>query len=67
MTFEKDLIVDFYDYEQLSKINLGDNRAIEAFEEGKVNLSCHDESNAVELIKYCMCPIYQRTCCPFLL
>ena len=49
MTFEKDLIVDFYEYEQPSKIYLGDNRAIEAFGEGKVNLSCYDESNAVEL------------------
>ena len=28
MTFEKDLIVDFYEYEQPSKIYLGDNRAI---------------------------------------
>ena len=50
MTFEKDLIVDFYEYEQPSKIYLlGDNRATEAFGEGKVNLSCYDESNAVEL------------------
>ena len=49
MTFEKDLIVDFYEYEQPSKIYLRDNRAIEAFGEGKVNLSCYDESNAVEL------------------
>ena len=49
MTFEKDLIVDFYEYEQPSKIYLGDNRAIEAFGEEKVNLSCYDESNAVEL------------------
>ena len=49
MTFEKDLIVDFYEYEQPSKIYLGDNRAIEAFGEGKVNLSSYDESNAVEL------------------
>ena len=49
MTFEKDLIVDFYEYEQPSKIYLGDNRAIEAFGEGKVNLSCYDESHAVAL------------------
>ena len=49
MTFEKDLIVDFYEYEQPSKIYLGDNRAIKAFGEGKVNLSCYDESHAVAL------------------
>ena len=49
MTFEKDLIVDFYEYEQPSKIYLGDNRAIEALGEGKVNLSCYDESHAVAL------------------
>ena len=49
MTFEKDLIVDFYEYEQPSKIYLDDNRAIEAFGEGKVNLSCYDESNAAAL------------------
>ena len=49
MTFEKALIVDFYEYEQPSKIYLGDNRAIEAFGEGKVNLLCYDESNAVQL------------------
>ena len=49
MTFEKDLIVDFDEYEQPSKIYLSDNRAIEAFGEGKVNLSCYDESNAVAL------------------
>ena len=49
MTFEKDLIVDFYEYEQPSKIYLGDNRAIEAFGEGKVNLSCYDELHAVAL------------------
>ena len=49
MTFEKDLIVDFYEYEQPSKIYLGGNRAIEAFGEGKVNLSCYDESHAVAL------------------
>ena len=49
MTFKKDLILDFYEYEQPSKTYLGDNRAIEAFGEGKVNLSCYDESNAVKL------------------
>ena len=48
MTFEKDLIVDFYEYEQPSKIYFGDNRAIEAFGVGKVNLSCYDESNTGE-------------------
>ena len=49
MTFKKDLILDFYEYEQPSKTYLGDNRAIEAFGAGKVNLSCYDESNAVKL------------------
>ena len=49
MTFEKDLIVDFHEYEQPSDIYLGDNRAIEAFGEGKVNLSGYDESNTVQL------------------
>ena len=49
MTFKKDLILDFYEYEQPSKTYLGDNRAIEAFGEGKVNLSCYDESNTVKL------------------
>ena len=49
MTFEKDLIVDFMKYEQPSKIYLGDNRVIEAYGQGKVRLSCYDESDAVQL------------------
>ena len=49
MTFEKDLIVDFIKYEQSSKIYLGDNRVIEAYGQGKVRLSCYDESDAVQL------------------
>ena len=54
-TFEKDLIVDNYEYEQPLKIYLGDNRAIKAFGEGKVNLSCYDESNAVEFKQSTVC------------
>ena len=50
MTLEKDLIVDFIKYEQPSKIYLGDNRVIEAYGQGKVRLSCYDESDAVQLI-----------------
>ena len=49
MTFEKDLIFDFMKYEQPSKIYLGDNRVIEAYGQGKVRLSCYDESDAVQL------------------
>ena len=49
MTFERDLIIDFYKYEQPSKIYLGDNRATEALGEGKMNLLCYNESNAVRL------------------
>ena len=55
MTFEKDLIVDFYKYEQPSKIYLGDNRAMEAFGEGKMSLSCYDKSNAAEFKQSTVC------------
>ena len=55
MTFEKDLIVDFYEYEQPSKIYLGDNRAMEAFGEGKMSLSCYDKSNAAEFKQSTVC------------
>ena len=48
LTFEKDLIVDFITYKQLSKIY----RVIEAYGQGKVRLFCYDETDALELTLY---------------
>lgn len=50
MTFQRDLIVDYVQYKQPSKVYLGDNRVIKAYGEGKVRLQCYDESGVVALV-----------------
>ena len=50
MTYQKHLIVDYFKYEQPSKVYLGNNRVITAYGEGKVKLQCYDEFGIVTLI-----------------
>ena len=49
MTFQRNIITDYKKYDEPSKIYLGDNRVIEAYGEGKVELECHDGTDNITL------------------
>ena len=49
MTHQRDLITDFIEYKQPSRIYLGDKGVVKACGEGKVKLQCYDGSDDVTL------------------
>ena len=49
MTFQKNLLLDFVEFNKPSRIYLGDNRVISATGEGKVKTPCIDGANKIVL------------------
>ena len=49
MTFQKNLLLDFVEFNKPSRIYLGDNRVISATGEGKVKIPCIDGANKIVL------------------
>ena len=49
MTFQKNLLLDFVEFNKLSRIYLGDDRVISATGEGKVKIPCIDGANKIVL------------------